>query len=874
MKKFKILFLIILMMVGVTYVDAATFTKGTTKIYYGSNYTYYNKKINGAIAYCIQMNRKVPANGYTGYSSGWSRYKYDSFVSAQIIKIGREKYSGKNEYLYIQEALNCFKTYNGYYSGACGNSKIKNLISSAKEAVKTYNYESGKSTSTLPSISFASDNSRLTRNSNGVYVSKAVNLNGMVATYGGSSDKTTYIVNVTSSVGTAYMCPSTTYNNDCKTSVTIDNGKLDAFYVVVLNGGNNGGKVTLKASGSNSSNYPASYLWKAANSNYQRMVTYTDVDINRSIDTTMNFNYSAPSTYEASLEKVDENGNLLKGANLVLYTAKDEAGTDKIKDICTISGDSSSCSKKNLIVGDGNGYENNNYLCYEEKNSPNGYKKINKTKCSKIILGATVSYYYNGDDAITEGEYNKYNGSSKYCVTNPNGEVTDEYINKVIANGIENNSNLTVGECEVVEGSTIELEDSDGADGENKPTRKEICLAGDKKYYSDKDYCTHKELTKFEETDGSYSLVVSNVLNSVNISKKSITSKDEIPGARLSIYTTNTDGSCSNVLAKAKKFGYVDNVLSGETNETDNGGESTDDAISDSSDNSSTTDDADTGNESANIEEGNNDIEDPAKNGLSWVSSFSPAVIYGITPGTYCLVEEIAPKGYKKVTSTVKFSIDIEGNTKLIDGGGKNVSDLEVDGDKKSTVTIYNETTKLSISKTDIATGKELPGATISICDASKNEAGEYEMAVNNAGDCSAVSLADGTLATWVSTDKPKEIFGLGAGTYYLVENIAPTDYSTAESILFTLKEDGTLVDINGKSLKDNKLVMKDKKLDNVKTGNLTAVVVIGIVVVMVIVGLSSYYVLCYKRKNTVIKNTNNDLNEKKDKVRKRKVRK
>lgn len=867
-------------MFGVVSVDAATFTKGTSKIYYGSNYTYYNKKINGTTAYCIQMNRKVPASGYAKYSSGWSRYKYDSFVSAQIIKIGREKYSGKNEYLYIQEALNCYKKYNGYYSGACGNSKIKSLISSAKNAVKSYKYTSGKSTSTLPSISFGVSNSRLTRNSSGVYISKAVKLSGMVATYGGSSDKTTYTVNATSSVGTAYICPAAAYNStNCKTSVTISNGKLDDFYIVVLNGGNNGGKVTLKANGSNDSTYPASYLWKPANSNYQRMVTYTSVKITRSISTSATLSYSAPSRYEASLEKVDESGNPLNGANLVLYTAKDEEGSKKIKDICTISGTQSSCSKSDLIAGDGNGYENNNYLCYEEKSSPDGYRKINGTKCSKIVLGATASYYYNGETEITEGEYNKYSGSSKYCITNPDGEVTDEYINSVIAKGLKNNANLTIGACEIIEGQASEDGDS-GSEGagdgdlgnEDKTTRKEICVAGDGKYYTDKDYCTHDELTKFEETNGSYSLVVSNVLNSVNISKKSITNKDEIPGAKLSIFTTNTDGSCSDKLAIAKGFGYVDNVLAGETFETESEGESTDNGTSNENDNDAEGDE-EAGAESSDIEEGNNDIEDPAKDGLRWTSSFSPAVISGITPGTYCLVEEVAPKGYKKVTSTVKFSVDVEGNTKLVEGGGKDVSDLEVDGDNNSTVTLYNEPTKITISKTDIATGKELPGATISICDASKNDDGEYEMAVSNTGECSAVSLADGSIATWVSSDKPKEISGLGAGTYYLVENIAPTDYSTAESILFTLKEDGTLVDVNGKSLKDNKLVMKDKKLDEVKTGNLTAIIVIGVIAVMVGLCLSSYYVLEHKN-NNIIKNTDKVLDKNKSKVRKRKIRK
>jgi hypothetical protein len=68
-------------------------------------------------------------------------------------------------------------------------------------------------------------------------------------------------------------------------------------------------------------------------------------------------------------------------------------------------------------------------------------------------------------------------------------------------------------------------------------------------------------------------------------------------------------------------------------------------------------------------------------------------------------------------------------------------------------------------------------------------------MAINNSGECIPVVLSDGTEAVWTSTDKSHEIIGLPVGTYFLVEKLAPNGYSTAESIMFTLKSDGTLVD-------------------------------------------------------------------------------
>lgn len=74
---------------------------------------------------------------------------------------------------------------------------------------------------------------------------------------------------------------------------------------------------------------------------------------------------------------------------------------------------------------------------------------------------------------------------------------------------------------------------------------------------------------------------------------------------------------------------------------------------------------------------------------------------------------------------------------------------------------------KVTISKRDITTLAELPGASLTLTDES------------------------GTVVeSWISSDKPHVICGLTDGTYVLTEVSAPDGYDTAESITFTV-EDG-----------------------------------------------------------------------------------
>lgn len=143
----------------------------------------------------------------------------------------------------------------------------------------------------------------------------------------------------------------------------------------------------------------------------------------------------------------------------------------------------------------------------------------------------------------------------------------------------------------------------------------------------------------------------------------------------------------------------------------------------------------------------------------SWVSTTTPHEIINLTPGTYTLTETIAPEGYQLSKETISFEVTNKGVT--------------------TPVVMYNspkETRYLYISKQDITTKQELPGATLEL------------------------RKSDGTLIdSWVSTTTPHVIpdTDLPAGTYTLTETIAPEGYDlSTESITFEIKEEGEITPV------------------------------------------------------------------------------
>ena len=137
-----------------------------------------------------------------------------------------------------------------------------------------------------------------------------------------------------------------------------------------------------------------------------------------------------------------------------------------------------------------------------------------------------------------------------------------------------------------------------------------------------------------------------------------------------------------------------------------------------------------------------------------WVSGDTPKKIK-LNEGTYTLTEYTAPKGYT-VTESIEFKVDSKG---LVGGDKvemKNASKDIPEGDKE-----------VEISKTDAATSKELPGATLIVQDSTGT-----------------------TVEQWVSGDTPKKI-KLTEGTYKLIEITAPNGYAVAETIEFKVDANG-----------------------------------------------------------------------------------
>ena len=123
--------------------------------------------------------------------------------------------------------------------------------------------------------------------------------------------------------------------------------------------------------------------------------------------------------------------------------------------------------------------------------------------------------------------------------------------------------------------------------------------------------------------------------------------------------------------------------------------------------------------------------------------------------GEYIVREIEAPTGY--ILSDESYPVTISEDGEVIE------------------IKAVNKSTKVRISKQDITTGEELPGATLQIID------------------------EDGNVATeWVSTDEAHFIEGklIAGKEYTLRETIAPDDYEIASEIKFTVNTDGSVTEV------------------------------------------------------------------------------
>ena len=130
-----------------------------------------------------------------------------------------------------------------------------------------------------------------------------------------------------------------------------------------------------------------------------------------------------------------------------------------------------------------------------------------------------------------------------------------------------------------------------------------------------------------------------------------------------------------------------------------------------------------------------------------WVSTDKPHYIEKLPAGDYTLTEVKAPDGYA-FSESVPFTVLPTGEVQQFE--------------------MRDDVIKVEISKADITTNKELPGA---------------ELIITN---------KDGKVVErWTSNDKPHYIEKLPAGEYTLTEITAPNGYETAEDISFTVLPSG-----------------------------------------------------------------------------------
>jgi len=156
-----------------------------------------------------------------------------------------------------------------------------------------------------------------------------------------------------------------------------------------------------------------------------------------------------------------------------------------------------------------------------------------------------------------------------------------------------------------------------------------------------------------------------------------------------------------------------------------------------------------------------------------WVSEDTPHYMEAVLVAgrTYTLEESLVPDGSGYVpASAIRFTVEDDG--------------------KVQHVFMQDDYTKVQISKTDIATGKEISGAKLKITD------------------------TDGkTIAEWVTDGTPHYMERIPMGTYTLTETMAPTEqgYIRAESVTF---EVGPTGDIQRVEMKDDFTKVEISKAD------------------------------------------------------------
>ena len=163
------------------------------------------------------------------------------------------------------------------------------------------------------------------------------------------------------------------------------------------------------------------------------------------------------------------------------------------------------------------------------------------------------------------------------------------------------------------------------------------------------------------------------------------------------------------------------------------------------------------------LENANGEIVD------EWTSDGTNHVVTELPAGDYTLKEIAAPDGYV-IATDIKFTVDVYGNVTV-----ENVEATATSENGNPLVVMIDDTTKVQISKQDITTGEELPGAKLQVIDRDGNVVEE-----------------------WGSSSEPHFIEGklIAGKEYTLKETIAPEGYEIANEIKFTVNADGSVTEV------------------------------------------------------------------------------
>lgn len=668
--------------------------------------------------------------------------------------------------------------------------------------------------------------------SNTNYVSQSINISNLTTELMGENPTYTVKVSVTGN-GTASICSKANGTGCNGDSATISGRNSSYSFYTRVDGADADTVVTVNVKGNVCRKYSKlTYYQKGGGcQDIARNVGGTSETCKTS-NISKKFGIRVPSEkYSVSLYKYDDEGNNVDDAEFSMTI--NNSPIDLTKEGHYFSNNDLTTSLSGAKV------------CYTETKVPSGFVKPTESQSCFDVPASGSSACYDADGGVQDSKYcdaYKYmcedsSAEGGYKDPDTNGDCVYDISTdvqkkcyQIIPSGEDGvpdipleaeDTNCTSG----TEGYEYRCPDNNASDGSGtspvgadgtcpsstgttKDLTKRHCVVsnGAGGFTVGEDlYCgvDHSNYTKVDFNSNSLVLSTINNKNTVSISKKALTGDDEIPGATLKI--------CS-------KSSY----------------------------------DSDGANCSV--------AQTVDKKDMEWTSSYEAKVINGVPTGDYYIIETIPPAGYKTATTATPFTIDSEGNVKV--------------GDQISTdpLVVHNTLNEVTISKTDMASTKELPGAKLSIClttydrgsgstdsteetteedegedsDSAADEGGAEGLLADVEGNCIPALDAEGNETTWISGDTPHKIQGLPAGTYFLVEITAPNGFATAESIQFTMNADGTITDKNGKSLADNKLVMKDATIQQVKTGR--TIMVIAIVVAVVAVGLGSYFVVGRKK--------------------------